>query len=160
MTPWTVATRLLCLWNSPGKNTGVGIHFLLQGIFPTWRSNLGLLNCRQILYWLSNLGCFWGLWSSKLLCRANRQMRCPLRKIWILQNNSTHCHQPPPLPNHPRSFESRVGGTVSTWVKISWTAWERSISFSHILTPHLKAENRSHQFHFLNPSFWKKAGLL
>ena len=25
--------RLLCQWNSPGKNTGVGCHFLLQGIF-------------------------------------------------------------------------------------------------------------------------------
>ena len=27
-------TRLLCPWDSPGKNTGVGCHFLLQGIFP------------------------------------------------------------------------------------------------------------------------------
>ena len=27
--------RLLCPWNSPGKNTGVGCHFLLQGIFLT-----------------------------------------------------------------------------------------------------------------------------
>ena len=26
--------RLLCLWNSPGKNTRVGCHYLLQGIFP------------------------------------------------------------------------------------------------------------------------------
>ena len=26
-------TRLLCLWDSPGKNTGVGCHALLQGIF-------------------------------------------------------------------------------------------------------------------------------
>ena len=31
--PWP--TRLLCPWYSPGKNTGVGCHFLLQGIFPT-----------------------------------------------------------------------------------------------------------------------------
>ena len=29
-TPWTVAPRLLCPWDSPGKNTGVGCHFLLQ----------------------------------------------------------------------------------------------------------------------------------
>ena len=42
-------TRLLCPWNFPGKNTGVGCHFLLQGIFPTQRSNPGLLHCRQIL---------------------------------------------------------------------------------------------------------------
>ena len=28
-------TRLLCPWDSPGKNTGVGCHFLLQGVFRT-----------------------------------------------------------------------------------------------------------------------------
>ena len=28
-------TRLLCPWDSPGKNTGVGCHFQLQRIFPT-----------------------------------------------------------------------------------------------------------------------------
>ena len=38
----------------PGKNTGVGCHFLLQGIFPTQRSNPGLLHCRQTVYWLSH----------------------------------------------------------------------------------------------------------
>ena len=35
--------RLLCPWDSSGKNTGVGCHFLLKGIFPTWGSNPGLL---------------------------------------------------------------------------------------------------------------------
>ena len=35
--------RLLCPWNFPGKNTGVGCRFLLQGIFLTQRSNLNLL---------------------------------------------------------------------------------------------------------------------
>ena len=43
-------TRLLCPWDSPGKNTGVGRHFLLQGIFPTQGLNPRLLHCRQILY--------------------------------------------------------------------------------------------------------------
>ena len=50
-------TRLLCPWDSPGKNTGVGCHALLQGIFPTQGSNLHLLcllRCRQILYLLSH----------------------------------------------------------------------------------------------------------
>ena len=41
--------KLLCPWDFPGKNTGVSCHFLLQGIFPTQGSNLGLLNCKQIL---------------------------------------------------------------------------------------------------------------
>ena len=47
---------LLCLWNSPGKNTGMGCHSLLQGIFPTQTSNPGFLHCRQILYHLSHQG--------------------------------------------------------------------------------------------------------
>ena len=34
--------RFFCSWNSPDKNTGVGIHSLLQGIFPTKGSNPGL----------------------------------------------------------------------------------------------------------------------
>ena len=42
----------ICPWNSPGKNTGVGCHFLLQGIFPTWGSNLGLPHYKQILFHL------------------------------------------------------------------------------------------------------------
>ena len=33
--------RLLCPWNSPGTNTGVGCHFLLQGIFSPQGLNLG-----------------------------------------------------------------------------------------------------------------------
>ena len=49
-------TRLLCPWNSPGKNTGVGSHSLLQGIFLTQGLNVGLPHCRQILYHLSNQG--------------------------------------------------------------------------------------------------------
>ena len=40
-------------WNSPGKNTRVGNHCLLQEIFLTWESDLGLLHCRKILYHLS-----------------------------------------------------------------------------------------------------------
>ena len=47
------STRLLCPWDFPGKKTGVGCHFLLQGIFPIQGSNSGLLHCRQILYHLS-----------------------------------------------------------------------------------------------------------
>ena len=46
--------RLLCPWNSSGKNTGVGCHSLLQRIFLTQGSNLGLLHHKQILYHLSH----------------------------------------------------------------------------------------------------------
>ena len=52
-------TRLFCPWDFPGKNTEVGYHFLLQGIFPTQVLNthlLCLLHCRQILYLLRHWG--------------------------------------------------------------------------------------------------------
>ena len=42
--------------DSPGKNTGVGCHVLLQEIFPTQGSNPGLQHRRQILYCLSHCG--------------------------------------------------------------------------------------------------------
>ena len=48
--------RPLCPWNSPGKNTEVGCHSFLQGIFPTQGSNSGLSHGRQILYHLSHQG--------------------------------------------------------------------------------------------------------
>ena len=48
--------RLLCPWNSPGKNTGVGSHSFLQEVFLTQGSNLGLPNCKQILYHLNHQG--------------------------------------------------------------------------------------------------------
>ena len=53
-------TRLLHPWDSPGKNTGVGCHFLLQGIFPTQGSNL-VSQIATIVFavtlWVSYLGC-------------------------------------------------------------------------------------------------------
>ena len=53
LSPWGFQPpRLLCPWDSPGNNTGVGCHSLLQGIFPT--QGLGLLHSRQILYHLSH----------------------------------------------------------------------------------------------------------
>jgi len=56
VTPWTVAhqTPLSLVFYS--KNTGVGCHFLLQGIFLTQGSNLGLLHCRWVLYCMSHQG--------------------------------------------------------------------------------------------------------
>ena len=47
---------LLWPWDFPGKNTGVGSHFLLQGIFQIQGSNPGLPHGRWILYQLSHQG--------------------------------------------------------------------------------------------------------
>ena len=59
----TLCYSVDCSWpgssvhgDSPGKNTGVDCHALLQGIFPTQGLNPGLLLCRRTLYHLSHQG--------------------------------------------------------------------------------------------------------
>ena len=47
-TLWTVALQAFCPWDSPGKNTGVDCHALLQGIFSTQGLNSCLL---WLLHW-------------------------------------------------------------------------------------------------------------
>ena len=64
-------TGLLRLWDFPDKNTGVGCHFLLQGIFPTQGSDLRLLLGRWILK-------HWTTWEA-LLKRLERFATCVLR---------------------------------------------------------------------------------
>ena len=44
-------------WDSPGQNTALGCHFLLQRIFPILGLNPDFLHCRQILYQLGHQGC-------------------------------------------------------------------------------------------------------
>ena len=51
-TLWAAA-RLLCPWDSPGKNTGVGCHAVFQGIFLALGLSLPLLlllHCMWILF--------------------------------------------------------------------------------------------------------------
>ena len=62
-----------CPWDSLGKNTGVGSHSLLQGLFPTQGLNLSLLHCRQILYRLSHQGS---------LEQSFRVGLCPVTGLW------------------------------------------------------------------------------
>ena len=54
--PWTLACQAPPSMGFPRKEYWLGCHFLLQRIFPTQRSNLGLLYCRQTLYCLSHQG--------------------------------------------------------------------------------------------------------
>ena len=78
----------LCPWDSPGKNTGVGCHFLLQGIFLTQGSNVRLsclLHCRRILYhWAPGIV----LIISRILCwRDHSEILLKLRDrkwVWYL----------------------------------------------------------------------------
>ena len=57
VTPWAVACQMSLSMGLSSKKTGVGCHFLLQGIFLTQGLNphpLCLLHCRQILYQLNH----------------------------------------------------------------------------------------------------------
>ena len=60
-------TGPICLWTSSGQNIGVGSCSLLQGLFPTQGSNLGLLHCRLILYQLSYQGYILNDWRRNLV---------------------------------------------------------------------------------------------
>ena len=74
-------TRFLFPWDFPGKNTAVGRHFLLQGIFPTQGLNLHLLQWQVDSLPLSHLVCPEISFTSQMKKQAWRtEFICP-RKI-------------------------------------------------------------------------------
>ena len=68
-------TGLLCSWDFPGKNTGAGCHFLLQGIFLTQGSNLRFLHWQADSLPLLHLG------SHVLICIYHNGQRRARRKL-------------------------------------------------------------------------------
>ena len=91
---------------SPGKNTGMGCHSLLQGIFATQGSNLGLPHCRQILYHLSQQGSPLGIVAIRLshwVLMVERK-----QEYWILQSL---CY-------------SQAGAMQTWWKEGSWVILE------------------------------------
>ena len=65
----------------PGRNTGVGCHFLLQGMFLTQGLNPGLLHCRQTPYHLSHQGSSISLWRKQTENIASSQIVAPYDRI-------------------------------------------------------------------------------
>ena len=99
--------RLLCPWNSPGKNTGVGSCSLLQGIFPTQGSNPGLPHC-------SKISLLQGIFPTQGLNPGLRHCR------WILYCLS-HQGSPWTLEWVVYSF-SRGSSWPRDWIRVSWIA--------------------------------------
>ena len=100
--------RLLHPWDSPGKNTGVCCHSLLQGIFPTQGSNPGLPHCRQTLYHLNQQGspCWKRLSKSPCACFGLNHVppdRC--------------AGDPTPHSENVTSFRDKVFTEVGEWVR-------------------------------------------
>ena len=92
--------RLLCPWDFPGKDTGVGCHALLQGIFPTQGLNQHRLRCQADSLPLSHLGSF-----MKKVCQVNERMQVellsfPVSYCWVFKNY-THNHQQPETIDFP-----------------------------------------------------------
>ena len=79
----------ICPWNSPGKNTGVGSHSLLQEMFLTQVLNLSLLHCRQIICHLS-----YQPWLNKSTgsLRQKSVVGCPgVMKVYLLHQIFLPC---------------------------------------------------------------------
>jgi hypothetical protein len=86
---------LSCPWDSPGKNTGVGCHFFLQGIFLTQGSNPDLLHCRQIPDHLSYKEVhIYILEKVKLSKRIDCFLLCKSLFLFNIKHNSDFIHPP------------------------------------------------------------------
>ena len=81
--PWTVAHQVSLSTGFPRKDSGVGCYFLLQGIFPTQGSNLGLLLGRQILLQFKKFLNIQKSWK-------NSKPYTPIAFIYILSSFSVH----------------------------------------------------------------------
>ena len=98
---------LLHSWNFTGKSTGVGCHFLLQRIFQTQGSNLGLPHCRQTLYCLSHQGKY--IYRKKLtnIHASEGRAENPEGRVMIPQS----C---PELPRITPNFE--ISWSLPSWI--------------------------------------------
>ena len=67
--------------DSPGKNTGLGCHALLQGIFPTQGLNPGLPHCRWILCHLSHQGSLYDRGTSQI---SGEKMNFLINKWFVI----------------------------------------------------------------------------
>ena len=115
--PWVVACQAPLSMGYPDKKTGVGCHFLLQGIFPTQGSNPGLPDGRWILHHLSHLGSpEWGkVWKNKSPCSWEHKLtqpRCKIvpQKYWNVEITESPLEQ---LVNHRKTQCSKFWRTES-----------------------------------------------
>ena len=119
-------SRLFCSWYSPGKNTAVGIHFLLQGLFLTQGSNPGLSHCRQILYHLSHQ------WS-----KPKKPEGIDKTTMWTLATRQPRTV----IPERRKQARWRTACKVSRdWTKLNNIYWSAKIS----RTPQGKISNIWH----------------
>ena len=126
VTPRTAVwlTGLLCPWNFPGKNTGVGCHFLLQRIFPDQGWTLSILTLSRDPSWDPS-------WKTKTLLslREFQGFRSSSPGTWhIDQSNSLLCnlHPQPVVKSMPAAHELVIAlppGTLFILCRIQSSVW-------------------------------------
>ena len=89
----TLCDPMICPWNSLGKNTGVGCHCLLQGIFLTQGLYQDILHCRLILYCLSyqRLSGYYAKVNNKYMRKTNFMVSLVygnFKKCTLMETNS------------------------------------------------------------------------
>ena len=123
--------RFLCLWDSPGKSTGVDC--LLQRNFPTQGPNAGLLHRRQVLYRLSYREVLFGQLvlskpdKDKILFPANSQLGTSVELLLLMTKVSSF----------PGTLKVKYGSTLSckelwfikTHILLDMKHWTHDISF-------------------------------
>ena len=89
------STRLLYLWDFPGKNVRVDCHPLLKGIFLTQESNPSLLHCKQIFYcWATRIAPNWTI----MVLQSCISFCCTTRWISNMQTYIPSILSPPSTP--------------------------------------------------------------
>ena len=101
--------------DSPDKNTRVGCHALLQGIFPTQGSNPGLPHCRWILYQLSHQGSpktTLHAWNNLCVIMVDLKVYCMilLNSIWSIGD----------VLGWPKTL---FGISIASYGRHQWTFW-------------------------------------
>ena len=106
--------RLLCSWDSPGKNTGVVCHFLLQGIFLIQGLNPGLLHCRQILLCVCVCSLLTIIYPVMQNSNSNKKTTLQdLRRGWGLCPNSS-LHENPVATHTKKASWGRTDSRIPT----------------------------------------------
>ena len=123
-------TRLLCQWDSPGKNTGVGCHSLLQGIFPTQGSNLHLWH---LLHWQAD--------SLPLSHLGSTSKKCVFSSVQFSRSLMSDSFQPYGLQHARLPCPSPTPGAYSNSCPLHW--WCHPTFLSSITYPSPPAFNLS-----------------
>ena len=133
--------RLLCPWTFPGKNTGVGCHFLLQGIFLTQGSNpclLHLRHCQADSLPLSHLGSHSEV-SAMSHWRDNSTNKCPPPSLGL---HTQHSPDSMEITPHLNAISEKTG------LKWPWGGLDEVSAPGEIRT--LSGKKVSYIFFFFN----------